>query len=184
MDTVRSAITIFRTPQEVYTYWRDLEQLPTFMTHLRSVEPRPDGRWHWSANAPVGESVEWDAEIVEDEPGHAIAWRSVEGSDVTNVGKVAFTDAPGGRGAEIRVEIAYAAPGGAVGRLVAKLLGENPQQRVDDDLRRLKQVIETGEVLLSAGSPEGTNAHRQAAQRPAQPQDASQTAETTEEARA
>ena len=168
MDTVRSAITILRTPQEVYDYWRDFEQLPTFMTHLRSVEQQPGGRWRWTANAPVGDHVEWDAVIVEDESGRAIAWRSVEGSDVTNVGKVAFTEAPGG----------------AVGRLIARMLGENPQQQVDDDLRRLKQVIETGEVLVSAGSPEGTNARRQATQRPAQPQDPSETAETTEEARA
>src|SRR3954447_7725292 len=119
MDTVRSAITIFRTPQEVYTYWRDLEQLPTFMIHLQSVQQLPDGRWRWTANAPIGDSVQWDAEIVRDEPGRAIAWRSIEGSDVTNVGEVAFTEAPGGRGAEVRVEIAYAAPGGAVGRAVA-----------------------------------------------------------------
>src|SRR3954453_1825549 len=184
METVRGSVTIFRTPREVYTYWRDLEQLPTFMTHLQSVQPLPDGRWRWTAKAPVGESVQWDAEIVEEEPGRSIAWRSVEGSDVTNVGQVAFTEAPGGRGTEGRGEIACAAPGGAVGRVVAKVLGENPQQQVDDDLRRLKQVIETGEVLLSAGSPEGTRARRQASQLPAQPQDVTETAETTEEARA
>lgn len=168
MDRVRSAITVKAPPQEVYGRWRDFERLPTFMMHLRSVTDLGGGRSHWVAEAPVTESVEWDAEIVEDVPGEALAWRSVEGASVSNVGKVAFTAAPGDRGTEIRVELAYQAPGGAVGRLAAKLLGEEPSQQVDDDLRRFKQILEVGEVVRSDGSPEGTRARRQATQEPAQ----------------
>jgi uncharacterized membrane protein len=165
----KTAVTIRRPVEEVYGYWRDLSNLPSFMIHLEAVEPTGNGRSHWTAKAPAGRKVEWDAEVVEDKPGERIAWRSLEGSQVGNSGSVWFTPAPGGGGTEVRVELSYDPPGGALGKVVAKLFGEEPQQQVTDDLRRLKQVLETGEVVRSEGSPEGTRLLRQLKQRPAEP---------------
>ncbi|WP_436757420.1 SRPBCC family protein [Streptosporangium sp. V21-05] len=165
---LRAAITINRPRQEVYLYWHDFENLPRFMTHLESVETTGDGHSHWKATGPL-KPVEWDAEIVEDRSGELIAWRSMPGALVGNSGSVRFADAPGGRGTEVRVNLMYDPPGGRAGMAFAKLLGEHPEQQVRDDLRRFKQVLETGEVVRSEGSPEGTRALRQAMQRPAQP---------------
>jgi uncharacterized membrane protein len=165
---VTAAITVARSPEEAYSFWRDFTNLPRFMAHLESVEPSGNGHTHWRAKAPIGH-VEWDAEVVENLPGRLIAWRSVEGASVANAGKVRFDPAPGDAGTEIRVDMRYAAPGGVVGTTVAKLMGEEPQQQVEDDLRRFKQVIEAGEVVRSDGSPEGALARRLAKQRPAHP---------------
>jgi uncharacterized membrane protein len=165
---VTAAVTVGRSPDEAYWFWRELTNLPRFMAHLESVEPAGDARSHWRAKAPIGH-VEWDAEVIEDVPGKVIAWRSVEEASVANAGKVRFDPAPGGHGTEIRVDMRYAAPGGVVGTTVAKLMGEEPQQQVEDDLRRFKQVIEAGEVVRSDASPEGALARRQAHQRPARP---------------
>ena len=158
--------TVLRDPQDVYAFWRRLEHLPSFMTHLERVVE--DGtRSHWTAQAPVGR-VEWDAEIVEDVPGERLAWRSTGRTRVPNSGVVRFRPAPGDRGTEIRVELAYEVPAGRAGATFARLLGEDPHQQVEDDLRRAKQVLETGDVVRSSGSPEGTRARRQLFQRPAQ----------------
>ena len=166
----KTAITINRPAEDVYRFWRDLANLPSFMNHLASVEVTGNGRSHWTANAPAGRTVDWDAEIVEDKPNQRLAWRSLDGSQVSNSGWVSFTPAPGdGGGTEVRVELSYDPPGGALGKVVAKLFGEEPQQQVTDDLRRLKQVLETGQVVVSEGSPEGTRLLRLAKQRPAQP---------------
>jgi uncharacterized membrane protein len=165
----RTAVTIKRPVEEVYAFWRDFTNLPSFMYHLESVEPSGDGRSHWTAKAAAGATVDWDAEITEDRPNVRIAWASLEGSKVENSGSVAFTAAPGGDGTEVRVELSYDPPGGALGKIVAKLFGEEPQQQISDDLRRLKQVLETGEVVLSEGSPEGTRTARLLKQRPAEP---------------
>ncbi len=164
-----AAITVNRPPEEVYHYWRDVENLPAFMQHLQSVRAGSDGRSHWTAAAPLGGKVEWDAEVVDDVPGERLAWRSIGRTRVQNRGEVRFTPAPGGRGTEVRVHLDYAVPGGKAGATVARLLGEDPHQQVEDDLRRFKQVLETGDVVRSAGSPEGTKARRQLVQRPGQP---------------
>ena len=151
---VTKTITVLREPQEVFEFWRDFTNLPRFMHHLESVDPIGPGRTHWKARAPVGRLVEWDAEIVEERPGEFLAWRSLDG-DVPNEGEVTFTPAPGERGTEIRVDLDYDAPGGKLGATLAKLFGEEPSLQVADDLRRLKQVLETGDVVRSTGSPEG-----------------------------
>ena len=169
MSEGSTAITINRPVEDVYGYWRDFERLPTFMWHLRSVKDSGGGRSHWVASGPGGTTVEWDAETVEDVPNQRISWRSLEGADVANTGTVEFTAAPGGRGTEVRVEVHYNPPGGPVGAAVAKLFGEEPEQQLKDDLRRFKQVLETGEVVVSNGSPEGTRTHRQVKQEEAQP---------------
>jgi uncharacterized membrane protein len=165
----RSSITVSRPPEEVYRHWRQLENLPAFMHHLESVQPTAEGRWRWVARAPAGRTVEWEAEIVDDVPNEVIAWRSLDGADVPNSGSVRLAPAPGGRGTEVTVDLEHQPPGGAVGATVARLFGEDPVQQIKDDLRRFKQVVETGEVVRSEGTPEGTRTQRQVRQRDAQP---------------
>ncbi|MET8158405.1 SRPBCC family protein [Sphaerisporangium sp. NPDC005289] len=166
---LRASITVNRPRQEVYRFWRDFENLPRFMIHLDSVETGPGGHSRWRARGPARKPVEWEAEIVQDREDELIAWRSLEGATVRNRGSVRFMDAPGGRGTEVRVRIDYDAPVGRLGLAFARLLGEHPDQQVRDDLRRFKQVMETGEVTRSEGSPEGTRAIRQLFQHVAQP---------------
>ncbi|MEH0973130.1 SRPBCC family protein [Micromonospora sp. CPCC 205546] len=163
------AVTVNRSPAEAYRFWRDLENLPRFMSHLESVRADDLRRSHWIARGPAGRPVEWDAEIVDDRPNRSIAWRSLPGTRVPNAGRVLFVPAPGDRGTEVRVRLRYAPPAGALGRAVAKLFGEEPEQQVRDDLRRFKQVVETGEVVRSEGSPDGISVRQQVMQRPAQP---------------
>lgn len=166
---VSAAVTVNRSPEEVYRFWRNFENLPGFMYHLESVRSDGNGRSHWTARGPAGRTVEWDAEIIEEVPNQVLAWRSRDGSKVPNSGRVRFDRAAGGRGTEIRVEMDYAPPAGALGKAVAAMFGEEPNQQIKDDLRRFKQVIETGEVVRSDGSPRGTSARQQVMQRPAQP---------------
>jgi uncharacterized membrane protein len=148
---VSKAITINRAPDEVYRFWRDFENLPSFMAHLKSVQS-VNGRSHWQAKGPLGTTIEWDADVVEDRPSELITWRSVAGADVNNRGSVRFRPAPGGRGTEVIVELTYEPPAGSLGVAAAKLLGEEPAQQIAGDLRRLKQVLETGEVMHSDAS--------------------------------
>jgi uncharacterized membrane protein len=151
IHVVRS-ITIKRPPEEVYRFWRALENLPQFMAHLASVEQMQDGSSRWRAHAPFGLQVEWTAEVTLDRPGEALAWRSLEGASVPNRGVVRFTPAPGGRGTEVCVELKYDPPSGALASAIAKLFGEEPGQQIAGDLRRLKQVLETGGVVHSDAS--------------------------------
>ncbi|HEV2088970.1 MAG TPA: SRPBCC family protein [Cryptosporangiaceae bacterium] len=167
----RTTLTIRRPVEDVYAYWRDFENLPGFMEHLESVRVLGNGRSRWKAKAPVGK-LEWEAEIVDDRPNELIAWRSVEGARVRNTGSVRFRPAPADQGTEVTVDLAYDAPGGKVGAALAKLLGEEPGQQISDDLRRFKQVMETGEVARSEASPGGTSARIQLKQRPGQPLEA------------
>lgn len=141
-EPVRQALTIHRSPEEIYRFWKNLEQLPTFMTWLEEVRDLGNGRSHWKVKTPVGGSIEFDAEIVEDVPGHRIAWRSLPGAKVPNAGQVTFIAAPGNRGTEVIVEMQVAAP------LAKTIAGAEAK----GDLRRLKQVLETGEVLHSDAS--------------------------------
>ena len=150
--TAINTVTINRSPEEIYRFWRDFQNLPRFMSHLESVRVIDDKRSHWVAKAPAGTTVEWDAEIVEDRPDQLIAWRSLEGADVDNYGMVRFDRAPGGRGTEVRVEVEYNPPAGALGAAIAKLFGEAPEQQIKGDVRRLKQVLEIGEIVHSDSS--------------------------------
>jgi uncharacterized membrane protein len=155
-----------RNPDEVYSFWRDFRNLPRFMRHLVSVDDLSEGRSHWVAKGPAGTTVEWDAMIVADDPGRVITWRSLENSDVDNAGAVRFETAPGGRGTIIKVNIQYNPPGGVAGATVARLFGEEPNQQLDDDMRRFKQVMEVGEVVVSDATINGVGYFDQ---RPAQP---------------
>jgi uncharacterized membrane protein len=158
---VINAISINRPPEEVYRFWRNFENLPSFMANLESVQAKDDRRSHWVACGPAGRTVEWDAEITQDRPNELVAWRSINGELQTS-GVVLFQRAPGGRGTEVVVEMEYRPPGGLFGASLAKLFGKDAKRVVEGDLRRLKQVIETGEVLHS-----DTSIH--AGKHPAQP---------------
>jgi uncharacterized membrane protein len=159
------AITVRRSPEEVYRFWRDFRNFPSFMSHLESVAVVDERRSHWTAQGPAGRLVEWDAEITEDRSNERIAWRSLPGADVDHSGSVRFTAAPGGRSTEVRVELRYAPPAGAVGATLARLFGQAPRQQVQADLRKLKQVLEAGEVVRSSATRGGTHL----LQHPAQP---------------
>lgn len=167
--TVHAAITVNRPRDEVYRFWHDFENLPQFMIHLDTVRDLGDGRSHWRATGPLGRTLEWEAEMIDDRPDELIAWHATQGMIAGNSGAVRFTDAPGDRGTEVRVTLQYAPRGGGAVAAFTRLLGEHPDQMVRDDLRRFKQVMETGEVVLSEGMPMGTHAKRQLRQRAAQP---------------
>lgn len=155
---VHRAITINRPKEEIFLLWRNLNNLPRFMTHLEqvNVDKTNDGkRSHWVARAPLGNEIEWDAEIVQETENECIAWRSLPGSSVESTGRVEFKDAPGGRGTEIHVSLQYRPPGGTFGAAFAKLFGEEPQQQIREDLRRFKQIMESGEVPTTDGQPVG-----------------------------
>jgi uncharacterized membrane protein len=155
-----------RSPDEVYRFWRNFENLPRFMKHLESVQETSEGRSHWVAKGPAGTTVEWDATIIADVPGEVITWRSLENSDVDNAGAVRFEAAPGNRGTIVKVNLQYNPPAGVVGATVAKLFGEEPEQQLDDDLRRFKQVLEVGEVVVSDATLMGTGYFSQRAAQP------------------
>jgi uncharacterized membrane protein len=173
--------TIGKPPQQVYEFWRQFDRLADFMAHVDEVHLGPDGQTHWKVSAPFGRTVEWDAEITEDVPGERISWRSVEGADVSNSGTVRFVVAPGDRGTELHVTIRYQLLAGKLGEAVAKYFGEEPHQQLDDDLRRLKQVMETGEVIRSDGAPGGKRARKEFPQHAAQPLSAEELAELRRE---
>jgi uncharacterized membrane protein len=155
---VRRAITVNRPPAEVYRFWHDFQNLPRFMNHLESVQVTGERRSHWKAKVAAGTTVEWDAEIIDDRPNEGIKWRSLPGADVDNSGEVRFQPAPGERGTEVHVELHYSPPGGLIGTMLAKLFGAVPKQQIAGDLRRFKQVMETGEIVQSAATPCTTSA--------------------------
>jgi uncharacterized membrane protein len=145
---VEESVTINRPISELYRFWRNLENLPRFMTHLESVERITDTLSRWRAKAPAGTTVEWNAEIINEVPDQVIGWKSIEGSDVVSAGSVNFDDA-GGRGTRVRVRLQYSPPGGKIGDAVARLLGADAATQIRQDLQRFKQLVETGETAHS-----------------------------------
>jgi len=163
----KGACVVNLPPEEVYSFWRKFENLPRFMRHLDAVHDMGEGRSHWKAKGPAGMEIEWDATIIADVPNEVITWRSLEGSDVDHAGAVRFERAPGNRGTIVKVNMEYNPLGGVVGAAIAKLFGEEPEQQMDDDLRRFKQVMEVGEVVVSDGTLLGTGYMQQRAAQPA-----------------
>jgi uncharacterized membrane protein len=149
---ITQSVLVNRSPEEVYEFWRNFENLPQFMTQLESVRVTGDRRSHWKAKGPMGVSVDWDAETTDDQPGSRIAWTSTENADVYNSGVVRFERAPGSRGTKVTVDLDYAPPGGTVGATFAKMLGKEPGQQVHQDLRIFKQIMEVGEIVRSDAS--------------------------------
>ena len=146
---VEKAVTINASPEELYRFWRNFENLPRFMANLEKVEVHDEKRSHWWAKGPAGSTVDWEAEIINEIPNELIGWRSVDDSKVDNAGSVHFTPATGGRGTEVKVVLRYDPPAGMVGAAVSKILGEDPAMNVQEDLRRLKMLVETGEIATA-----------------------------------
>jgi len=148
---------VIEVPRErLYTFWRNLENLPRFMTHLRSVSRVNDRISRWVAEAPGGRTVQWDAEIIHDEPHQRIGWRSLPGSEVDSAGSVQFRPVQGARSTEVIVELQYDPPGGVLGAALAKLMGEDPADQIEQDLRQLKHMLESGSVQEA---PDYANMH-------------------------
>jgi uncharacterized membrane protein len=174
---IRHAITISRPVEDVYDFFRNFESLPTFMSHLHSVKVFDEKRSHWTAKGPIGTSIEWDAEIITDEPNRLISWRSVDTPDVETAGSVRFVSLSNGR-TLLQISMQYLPPGGALGTFVAKLLGEEPEKQIEDDLRRFKELMESEAAQRAeshaddqsavsrsslSGGPEGFSQKRKAA---------------------
>lgn len=148
-------IIIERSPEDLYGFWRNMENLPRIMRHVQEVRVLDDRRSHWVVRTPTGATAEWDAEITEDEPNRRLAWRSLPGAQVDNAGEVRFEPAPGGRGTLVTAEMQYRPPAGAVGATIARLLGSSPERLAGEDLRVFKQLMETGEIATTEGQPAG-----------------------------
>ena len=143
---VREVVSLERPLDEVYEFWRRFENLPRFMRHLETVTQYGDGRSHWVACGPSGSRFEWDAEIINEVQNKVIGWRSLPNAEVISAGSVNFRSARDGRATEVAVSLQYAPPGGKVGAFAANLFGKEPSQTIREDLRRFKQVLETGEI--------------------------------------
>jgi uncharacterized membrane protein len=149
------SIAVNRSPEECYEFWRNFGNMPRFMKHIASVRTAGDGRTHWTAKAPGGMRFEWDSEVTREVANHVIAWRSIEGADIDNSGSVHFEPGPAGRGTIVRLSMYYTPPGGGPGSVLANLLGKIPGEAIANDMRRFKQIIETGEVATTEGQPAG-----------------------------
>jgi uncharacterized membrane protein len=143
---VRDAIRLEKPLAEVYRFWRRLENLPQFMTHLERVTELGDRRSHWVAKGPADIRVEWDAEIINEVENKVIGWRSIPGGDVVTAGSVTFEPARAGRSTQVTVSLQYAVPAGTLGAWLAMIFGREPSQTIREDLRRFKQLLEAGEV--------------------------------------
>jgi uncharacterized membrane protein len=152
---VEESVTVQAPAGQVYAFWRDFNNLARFMQHVKSVEVIDEKKSHWVVDGPTGKNVEWDAEIINEEEGKLISWKSLPGAEVDNTGTVQFREAPAGRGTEVRVTLEYLPPAGKLGLAIAKVFGKTPGAEVRDDLRRLRQIIETGEVPTTEGQPRG-----------------------------
>lgn len=150
--SIHTALTIDKPAAELYAFWRRLENLPRFMKNLIEVTELGDGRSHWVGKSALGLKAQWDAEIVEEREGRFLSWRSLPGSMISNAGTVSFEDSPNGRGTIVRVTMDV---GTGLGKVASKLGGAN-QQEVREDLRRFKELMETGEVATTDGQPHGT----------------------------
>jgi uncharacterized membrane protein len=165
---VEASTTIYRPAQEIYTYWRQFDNLPRFMSHLQEVRDLGNGRSVWTATGPLGVPVSWTAELINDIAPELISWRSVEDSDVVTAGSVRFKSAPGDHGTEVRVKLQYDPPAGKVGATVAWLFGEDPETQIEEDLRRFKQLIETGEISTGERNRAGLNKRQRSDQQTSQ----------------
>jgi uncharacterized membrane protein len=164
---IETSITIDKSPEELFTFWRDLKNLPLFMKNLESVTVLDQRESHWVAKAIGAARVEWDAEIYNETENELIAWRSLENADVVNAGSVRFQKGPTGHGTYVRVTVNYNPPAGKLGAAIAQLLGGEPTQLIKEDLRRLKQMMEAGEISTIDGQTSGRAQTEEAGMQPA-----------------
>lgn len=152
---VRKSLLINRSPEAYYRFWRDFGNFPNFMQHVDEVQMIDATRSRWKVRAPFGRQVEWTAELSSDVPSQQLGWRTLPDAEVAHAGIVHFAPGIGGRGTRVQVDFSYVAPLGKAGARLAQLFGEEPSQQVADDLRRFKQLIETGEIPTTIGQPAG-----------------------------
>jgi uncharacterized membrane protein len=164
-----ASVTVATPASQAYELWRRFEFLPSFMAHLDEVRVTGPVTSHWRASAPFGRTVEWDARITGDVAGERLAWRSLDNAAIYSEGDVRFTPAPGGRGTEIHATMRYGMSGARLALAAARYFGAHPNERLDAELRRFKQVAETGEVVRSEGAPDGKPERRDFPQHPARP---------------
>lgn len=158
---IEMSIAINKSAEELFTFWRDFKNLPRFMRNLESVTELDETRSHWIAKGPGETRIEWDAEIYNEKENELIAWRSLEDADVVNAGSVRFQEGPQGHGTFVRVTMNYNPPAGKLGASLVQLLGAEPAQLIKEDLRRLKQIIEAGEIATIDGQTSGRAAEAQ-----------------------
>jgi uncharacterized membrane protein len=156
---VEHSVIVNKSPEELYQFWRNPENLPRFMSHVASVQALDEKRSHWKLKSVGGTEFEWDAEIVNEKPNELIAWRTVGNADVAHAGSVHFEKLPADRGTKARVVMEYRPPAGQLGAAVAKLFGEEPGQILETDLRRFKPLIETGFVPSAETDPQSMAQH-------------------------
>jgi uncharacterized membrane protein len=149
---VRESVRLEMPVADVYRYWRRLENLPRFMAHLDRVTEGSDRKSHWVAAGPARVSVEWDAELINEVENKVLGWRSLPGSDIVSAGAVNFSAVRDGRSTQVSVHLQYAPPAGRTGALIASLFGREPSQTIREDLRRFKQLLETGETPRAAAT--------------------------------
>lgn len=149
------ACTIRRDPSGLFQFWRNLENLPRFSSHILAVTCRSDKESHWKVRGPGKTDVEWDAVIINEHPNELIAWETTGDAEIRNAGTIRFEPAPGGQGTEVTVSFDYVPPGGRIGSAFAKLTGEEPGLQLEDDLMRFKALMETGEIPTTEGQPTG-----------------------------
>lgn len=159
-EKVEVSVTIQRPAQELYDFWRNLENLPRIMSHLKDVQIIDATRSRWTAEGAMGRDVQWDAEIISDRPGEVISWRSLPGSNVETAGSVRFRSLPNDRGTAVTVSMKFNPPAGKVGAQIAALTGQGLEQRLTEDLRKFKSLMEAGELPTTDGQPIGLGAAR------------------------
>ena len=142
--SIRKDLHLNTPVEEVFDFWRNYDNFPRFMSHLEEVRDLGDDRSHWVAKGPAGTPVEWDAVITQMEPNRVLAWESLPGSEVYNAGRVRFTSAD--EGTHISIYMVYSPPGGATGHAIASLFGVDPKSAMDEDLVRLKSLLEQGKT--------------------------------------
>jgi uncharacterized membrane protein len=146
---VEESITINRSSEELFAFWRQFENLPQVMSNLESVERIEPNRYRWKAKGPLGSSVSWEAEVISERANELIGWRSLQGSEVDTAGSVHFVRSPDGRGTQLRISLKYNPPGGKAGAIVAWLTGSSAQQQIRADLQRFKERMESGQMAMA-----------------------------------
>ncbi len=152
---VKKSLNVNQSPEACYRFWRDFENFPRFMQHVEAVQVIDATRSHWQVRGPFRQHLNWEAELSSDVPGQQLGWRTRAGADIAHAGIVRFSPAPGQRGTRIEVDMEYHAPLGKAGVMLARMTGEEPSQQLNEDLRRFKQLIETGEIPTTIGQPAG-----------------------------
>jgi uncharacterized membrane protein len=154
-STAKAVFLVNASPEKAYALWRDFQNLPRFMAHLKSVRVLDDRHSEWVALGPLETEIRWRAEVTEDRRDQRIAWRSVPGSDIETSGFVDFRPDPQGRGTFVTARVQYSSPAKALANAVAALSGKHPEFMVREDLRRFKALLEAGEAPTTAGQTHG-----------------------------